>query len=47
MRYIWLPLLPLIMLATKAVAWKDLLKDHATWDTLIWFAAIIGRRMKA
>lgn len=30
------------LLATKAVAWKDLLKDHAAWDTLIWFAAIIS-----
>jgi DASS family divalent anion:Na+ symporter len=30
------------LFATKAVAWKDLLKDYAAWDTLIWFGAIIS-----
>jgi DASS family divalent anion:Na+ symporter len=30
------------LLATQAVSWKDLLKDQAAWDTLIWFAAIIS-----
>lgn len=30
------------LLATNSVSWKDLLKDHAAWDTVIWFAAIIS-----
>ncbi len=30
------------LFASGAVAWKDLLKDHAAWDTLIWFGAIIS-----
>lgn len=30
------------LFATKAVSWKDLLKDHAAWDTVIWFGAIIS-----
>ena len=30
------------LFATGAVGWKELLKDHAAWDTLIWFGAIIS-----
>lgn len=30
------------LLTTGAVNWKDLLKDYAAWDTLIWFGAIIS-----
>ncbi|WPC66937.1 DASS family sodium-coupled anion symporter [Rhodoferax ferrireducens] len=30
------------LFATNAVSWKDLLKDHAAWDTVIWFGAIIS-----
>ncbi|MDG2959690.1 DASS family sodium-coupled anion symporter [Bisgaard Taxon 10/6] len=30
------------LFATNAVSWKDLLKDHAAWDTVIWFGAIIA-----
>lgn len=30
------------LFATHAVAWKDLLKDYAAWDTLIWFGVIIS-----
>ena len=30
------------LLASQAVSWKDLLKDHAAWDTVIWFAVIIS-----
>ncbi len=30
------------LFATGAVSWKDLLKDTAAWDTLIWFGAIIS-----
>lgn len=30
------------LFATGAVSWKDLLKDYAAWDTLIWFGAIIS-----
>lgn len=30
------------LFATKAVNWKDLLNDHAAWDTVIWFGAIIS-----
>lgn len=30
------------LFATQAVSWKDLLKDHAAWDTVIWFGAIIS-----
>lgn len=30
------------LFASGAVAWKELLKDYAAWDTLIWFGAIIS-----
>ena len=30
------------LFVTRAVDWKDLLKDHSAWDTLIWFGAIIS-----
>jgi DASS family divalent anion:Na+ symporter len=30
------------LFASHAVAWKDLLKDYAAWDTLIWFGVIIS-----
>lgn len=30
------------LFATKAVDWKDLLKDYAAWDTVIWFGVIIS-----
>ncbi|HBO37081.1 MAG TPA: 2-oxoglutarate translocator, partial [Pasteurellaceae bacterium] len=30
------------LFASNAVSWKDLLKDHAAWDTVIWFGAIIS-----
>ncbi len=30
------------LFATRAVDWKDLLKDHAAWDTVIWFGVIIS-----
>lgn len=30
------------LFASGAVSWKDLLKDHAAWDTVIWFGAIIS-----
>jgi DASS family divalent anion:Na+ symporter len=29
------------LFATHAVDWKDLLRDNAAWDTVIWFGAII------
>lgn len=30
------------LFATHAVSWKDLLKDQAAWDTVIWFSVIIS-----
>ncbi|TCP91164.1 DASS family divalent anion:Na+ symporter [Cricetibacter osteomyelitidis] len=30
------------LFATKAISWKSLLSDHAAWDTIIWFGAIIS-----
>lgn len=30
------------LFATRAVEWKDLLKDYAPWDTIIWFGVIIS-----
>ena len=27
------------------VGWKDVLQEHAAWDTLIWFGAIVGLSM--
>lgn len=30
------------LFATQAVSWKDLLKDQAAWDTVIWFSVIIS-----
>lgn len=30
------------LFASNAVSWKELLKDHAAWDTVIWFGAIIS-----
>ncbi len=30
------------LFATRSVDWKDVLKDHAAWDTVIWFGAIIS-----
>ncbi|QWA13376.1 DASS family sodium-coupled anion symporter [Sodalis ligni] len=30
------------LFATRAVDWKDLLKDYAAWDTVIWFGVIIS-----
>jgi len=31
-----------LMFACRIVEWKDVLKDHAAWDTVIWFGAIIS-----
>lgn len=31
-----------LILAFRVVEWKDVLKDHAAWDTVIWFGAIIS-----
>ncbi|PWC12287.1 2-oxoglutarate translocator [Brenneria roseae subsp. americana] len=30
------------LFAVRAVDWKDLLKDYAAWDTVIWFSVIIS-----
>jgi divalent anion:Na+ symporter, DASS family len=30
------------LFASRAVDWKDVLKDSAAWDTVIWFGAIIS-----
>ncbi|MGL9735571.1 MAG: anion permease [Symbiopectobacterium sp.] len=30
------------LFAVGAVDWKALLKDHAAWDTVIWFSVIIS-----
>lgn len=30
------------LFATRAVAWGDVLKDKAAWDTVVWFGAIIS-----
>ena len=31
-----------IMLITNVVSWKECLSNNAAWDTLTWFAALIG-----
>jgi di/tricarboxylate transporter len=31
-----------IMLITNVVTWKECLSNNAAWDTLAWFAALIG-----
>ena len=31
-----------IMLITNVVTWKECLSNNAAWDTLTWFAALIG-----
>ncbi len=30
------------LFVTRAVKWKDVLADHAAWDTVVWFGAIIS-----
>ena len=31
-----------IMLVTNVITWKECLSNNAAWDTLTWFAALIG-----
>lgn len=31
-----------IMLITNVVTWKECLNNNGAWDTLTWFAALIG-----